>query len=158
MIKNAKIRRKNMKKAAIKLTILSIMLLVSISGIVLGATYGNTNVPNENTSDTTNVTGGQNVSDVVVDTSNVTDQSATDNVTDQSTADNVTDQSTADNVTATEPGVTMEPTPGIIVDTVAPTAPQDTVPLPVNTPKSPGFESVGAVALLLLAMYVSKRK
>ena len=156
-----------MKKAAIKLTILSIMLLVSISGIVLGATYGDTNVPNENTSDTTNVTGGQNVSGVVVETSNVTDQSTTDNVTDQSVTDNVTDQSTADNVTdqsiagnvtATESGVT-EPTPGIIVDTSTPTeTPQDTVPLPVNTPKSPGFESVGAVALLLLAMYVSKRK
>jgi hypothetical protein len=143
-----------MKKTAIKLTILSIIFLVSTSGIVLGTVYNNTNMSNENSASyTSNITGEQNTSDVVNDTSNVTgEQSISDVVNDTS---NVTgEQSAADNVnvTSTESGTS---TTGDIVDT---TTPQETVPLPTKAPKSPGFESIGAVALLLLAMYVSKRK
>lgn len=137
-----------MKKAAIKLTILSIILLVSISGIVLGAVYDNTNVSTENstyvTTNTTNVTEQQTVSDVVSNTTNLTEE--------QSAADNA-------NVTTTDSGIeeTVEATPEGVADTIP--APQETsVPQPVQTKKSPGFESVGAVALLLLAMYVSKRR
>jgi hypothetical protein len=137
-----------MKKAAIRLAILSVILFVSTSGIVLGAVYDNTNVSTENsttvTSNTTNVTEQQTVSDVKSNTTNLTEE--------QSAADNA-------NVTATDSGIeeTVEATPEGIADTIP--APEETsVPLPVQTPKSPGFESVGAVALLLLAMYVSKRK
>lgn len=129
-----------MKKTAIKLAILSIVLLVSISGIALGAV--NTDIPNQNSTDVVNDTA-------INDTANVTEEQTVSGVT--SDTENATEQ----NVTSIE--ATVDATPESIADTIP--APQETsVPQPVQTPKSPGFESVGSAALLLLAMYVNKRR
>ena len=107
--------------------------------------YDSTNVSTENSTVTTNTTNvTTNTTNVTTNTTIVTEE--------QNAADNA-------NVTTTETGIeeTIEATPEGVADTIP--APEETsVPLPVQTPKSPGFESVGAVALLLLAMYVSKRK
>lgn len=121
-----------MRKITIKLMILSIILLVSISGTVLG--YANY---------TTNGT----VNNTVEATVNVTEAP--------------TDTNTADaTVNGTEAEGTATSTPEEVVATAESTYPQETsVPEePVATPKSPGFGSVISVVVLLLAMYVGKRK
>lgn len=126
-----------MKKTAIKLTVLSIILLVSIS-IVLGATYNTTYVPS------------------VTSTPIVPVRINTTNVTGMSTVANTT------NATVTETVVqdTTVPTPEKTVATVEQTYPTETSTpqKPIQTPKSPGFGSLLSVAVLLLTMYIVKRK
>ena len=131
-----------MRKTAIKLTILCMILLVSASGIVLGATNNATNMSNINGTsvdlNTTDVTETPTVADT--------------DIANMSTAANNQGQGVAN---PTSPQDTVIPSPQ---DTVVPASPQDTV-VPVQTPKSPGFGSVVAIAaVLLLAMYIKKSK
>lgn len=120
-----------MKKTAIKLTILSIILLVSISSTALGyASYAtnppnDTSVPNIGTVDVTEVPTGANVT--------------------------VTEN------TVQETPASIQ---GEVVVTVEPISSQETsVPnIPVTTPKSPGFGSVVSVVTLLSAMYIVRRR
>jgi cell division septation protein DedD len=134
MIKNAKIRRKNMRNTAIKLMVLSLILLVSMSSTVLG--YGSyaTNPPDANG---TPVNGG------------------TIDVTGTPTIAN------AANVAVTETGIqeTIVATPEVVVTTES-TPEETSAPIePVKTPpKSPGFGSVLSVVGLLSAMYIAKRR
>lgn len=121
-----------MRKITIKLMVLSIILLVSISSTVLGYTNYTTNGTVNNTVEATvNVTGAS------------------------------TDTNTADaTVNGTEAEGAATSTPEEVVATTESTYPHGTsIPeKPVATPKSPGFGSVVSVVVLLLAMYVCKRK
>jgi hypothetical protein len=121
-----------MRNTSIKLVILSIILLVSASGTVLGyANYTTNGTANSTVKTTVNVTGAP----TVTNTANAT-------------------------VTATVVKGTTVSTPEKVVTTAESTYPQDTsVPkTPVPTPKSPGFGSVVSICVLLLAMYMGKRK
>jgi len=125
-----------MRKTAIKLTMLCMILLVSISGIVLGATN--------------NVTVVSSANGTSVDM-NTTDSAATPTVAD-------TDTANVSATTDTEGGqAAIAPTQEGVVN---PVSPQDTVvpTASAQIPKSPGFGSVVAIAVLLFAMYISKRK
>lgn len=154
MIKTQKLGEKNMTKTAIKLTILSIILLVSASSIVLGATYGATNMSDINSTNDMNASNsGVNIS-ADMNTSNNTGMS-----TDANTANTTMTPSQGNVVDTSIPTVTSQ---GNVVDTSIPapqgtTAPQETS-APPAPPKSPGFGGIISVAVLLLAMYIYKKR
>jgi hypothetical protein len=122
---------KNMKKSTMRLMILSLILLVSTSGIVLGVNNS-----------TANDTGRQTIAHT--------------NVTGASTATNTAYPVT----TVTEIKKMPVSTPEKVIVTDTPISPKDTsVPQkPVTTPKSPGLGPVVSIVVILSAMYISKRK
>lgn len=122
-----------MRNTTIKLMVLSLILLVSMSSTVLG--YGSyaTNPPNAN---------GTPVNTSTIDVAGTPTTANTANVA----------------VTETEVQETVVATPEVVV-TIESTPKETSVPIePVQTPKSPGFGSVVSVVVLLSAMYIAKRK
>lgn len=110
------------------LMVLSIILLVSISGTVLG--YAN-DTTNDTANNTINVTGAPNVTN----TANVA----------------VTETEVQGTVVSTTEDETPEVEATYSRETNVPEE-------PVQTPKSPGFGSAISIVVLLLAMYIGKRK
>lgn len=145
-----------MRKTAIKLTILCMILLVSMSGIVLGAMNNATNMSNINDTSVDMNTSDVTATPTVADTANMS-----------TTADNqgqgavAPTQEGVANPTVTDTTADNQGQGAVVPTQEVPTSPQDTVvpTAPAQTPKSPGFGSVVAIAaVLLLAMYIKKSR
>lgn len=147
---NIKLGGKNMKNTVIKLTILSIILLVSISGTVLGYTnYATNGAANSTTSGVSNGTTGGAANGTTNGVANDTGVS---------TAINTSDAK----VTSTVVQATVTYTQGKVATTTEQTEPtyqKETGDQnkPVRTPKSPGLGPVVSIMILLGAVYISRR-
>ena len=122
-----------MKKTTMKLVMLLVILLVSTNSMVLAK---EDNSSNAKISYATNSNGAISANVAVTDEENA-------NVA-------VTEENIADEIVVNE-------TENVVI-TKTPMPTKQAAPIPVDTRKSPGFESIASAIVILSAIYVIRRK
>ncbi len=144
-----------MRKNLMKLVVLSVILLVSMSGIVLGALNNTTGAIGNNTNTTkVNITGASTGTTTV----NVT---KTPIVTAISTPVNVTKTPTVTAISTPVNQITITPSKTSVPEKAVETYPPSKTSTPVNPagiPKSPGLGFVISVIVLISAVYMTRRR